>query len=46
MHERAARIERLKRAGINVEAAQRNGQLEILTWEEVYLPDGRLMPAR
>ena len=40
-NERARRIDRLKRAGIDVDTAQRNGQLEIATWEEVYLPDGR-----
>jgi len=39
--ERADRIERLRRAGIDVDAAQRNGQLEIATWQEIYLPDGR-----
>jgi len=40
-NEGARRIDRLKRAGIDVDTAQRNGQLEIATWEEVYLPDGR-----
>jgi hypothetical protein len=40
-NERARRIDRLKRAGIDVDTAQRNGQLELATWEEVYLPDGR-----
>jgi len=34
-------IEQLRRGGIDVQAAQRSGQLEILTTEEVYLDGGR-----
>ncbi|MGH6736929.1 MAG: MEDS domain-containing protein [Methyloceanibacter sp.] len=40
-NERADRIKRLKLAGVNVEAAQRSGQLEIEIWENTYLRDGR-----
>lgn len=39
--ERAKHVERLRRYGVNVEAAERNGQLEIDTWEEAYLRGGR-----
>jgi len=40
-HECADRIKRLRLAGVDVESAQRNGQLEILNWDDVYLQDGR-----
>jgi hypothetical protein len=38
---RGEHIEQLRRGGIDVQAAQRSGQLEILTTEEVYLGGGR-----
>jgi hypothetical protein len=40
-NERADRIGRLRRGGIDADAAERNGQLEIATWEEAYLQGGR-----
>jgi hypothetical protein len=38
---RGEHIEQLRRGGIDVQAAQRSGQLEVLTTEEVYLGGGR-----
>lgn len=38
---RAAHLERLRQEGIDVEAEQAQGQLEVLTWNETYLKDGR-----
>jgi len=40
-NERSDRIERLRQGGVDVDTAQGNGQLEIETWEDVYLRDGR-----
>jgi hypothetical protein len=37
---RATHLERLQRAGIDVIGAQRTGQLEVRTWEDVQLRDG------
>lgn len=45
-HERGARIERLRQGGVDVEAAERNGQLEIDTWDDVYLRGGRFEVAK
>jgi hypothetical protein len=39
--ERADHIHRLTCGGLDVATAQRNGQLEIETWDNVYLRDGR-----
>lgn len=39
--EREERLKRLRRAGIDVDSTQRNGQLEVNVWEDVYLRDGR-----
>jgi hypothetical protein len=36
-----AHLRRLQDAGIDVDRAQQSGQLEVLSWEETYLPDGR-----
>jgi len=36
-NEREERRNRLRRAGIDVEAAERNGQLEISVWDDMYL---------
>lgn len=38
---RAAHLERLRQAGVDIEAAQAQGQLEVLTWDDTYLKDGR-----
>jgi len=38
---RAEWIDRLRRDGVDVDAAERNGQLQIETWDDVYLRDGR-----
>jgi len=38
---RGMHLERLQQAGIDVTQAQRSGQLEVLSWEESYLRDGR-----
>ncbi len=38
------RRNRLRRAGIDVEAAERHGQLEIHTWDQIYLPGGSFDP--
>jgi MEDS: MEthanogen/methylotroph, DcmR Sensory domain len=32
---------RLNSAGIDVPTAEKNGQLELRNWEDVYFPDGR-----
>ena len=40
-NERGERIERLRRGGVDVEKALGNAQLEIQTWEDVYLRGGR-----
>lgn len=40
-NERGARIERLRRGGIDVETALANGQLEVETWDDVQLVGGR-----
>ena len=37
---RATHLERLQRAGIDVIGAQRTGQLEVRSWEDVQLRDG------
>jgi hypothetical protein len=37
---RAERVARLSQVGINVETAEREGQLELLPWEEAHLIDG------
>lgn len=42
--EREERRNRLRHAGIDVEAAERNGQLEVSAWDEIYLPGGRFDP--
>lgn len=42
--QRDERIERLKHAGIDVDDAERNGQLVIDVWNDVYFPDGRFDP--
>ena len=34
------------KAGIDVDASLRSGQLDVRTWPEVYLVDGRLDPDR
>jgi hypothetical protein len=39
--ERANRLRRLRESGIDVEAAQRNGQLHIEVWEDAYLRGGK-----
>jgi MEDS: MEthanogen/methylotroph, DcmR Sensory domain len=38
--EREERINRFRHAGIDVDHAARNGQLDIQTWDQVYLADG------
>jgi hypothetical protein len=38
------RRNRLRHAGIDVNAAERNGQLEISVWDDVYLPTGSFDP--
>jgi len=38
---RAEWIDRLRRAGVEVDAAERNGQLQIEVWDDVYLRGGR-----
>jgi hypothetical protein len=40
-NERANRLSRLSESGIDVEAAQRNGQLHIEVWEDSYLKGGK-----
>lgn len=40
-HERTERMQRLKESGVDVEAAEACGQLEIRTWENTYLRSGR-----
>ena len=37
---RAERVARLNEAGIEVETAERNGQLELLPWEQAHVVDG------
>ena len=37
---RDERVARLSQAGIDVETAERKGQLELLPWEEAHLVDG------
>lgn len=37
---RSERMTRLNEAGIDVETAQRNGQLELLPWEQAHVVDG------
>jgi hypothetical protein len=39
--DRDERLARLKGAGIDVEAAERNGQLELRPWERAHLAEGR-----
>ena len=39
--DRAERLSRLKSAGIDVERAERSGQLELLPWEQAHLVGGR-----
>ncbi len=43
---RGERTERLNRAGIDVETAERSGQLEMLPWESAHLVDGGFDQAR
>lgn len=38
---RAGHLRRLEEAGIDVAAAERRRQIEVLRWEEAYLQDGR-----
>lgn len=38
---RAAHLARLRQEGVDTEAAQAQGQLEVLTWNDTYLKDGR-----
>lgn len=38
---RAAHLARLAQEGVDTEAAQAQGQLEVRTWDETYLKDGR-----
>jgi hypothetical protein len=40
-HQRAAHLKRLAQEGVDVDAAQETGQLEVRTWDETYLRDGR-----
>ena len=40
-HEREARLRRITAYGIDVENAQRKGELEIAVWEDVYLRDAK-----
>jgi hypothetical protein len=42
--DRANRVSRLRDSGIDVEAAQRTGQLEIEVWENAYLRGGHFDP--
>jgi len=44
-HGRADRLARLHQGGIDVAAAERNGQLEIQDWDDAYLCGGRFEPA-
>jgi hypothetical protein len=44
-HGHGDRVERLRGAGVDVAAAERNGQLEIQDWEDAYLRGGRFEPA-
>lgn len=44
-HGRGDRVERLRDAGVDVAAAERNGQLEVQDWKDVYLRGGRFEPA-
>jgi hypothetical protein len=39
--EREERRNRLRRSGVDVETAERHGQLDVVTWDQVYLRDGR-----
>jgi hypothetical protein len=39
--QRAERLERLTEGGVDAEAAERSGQLELLPWEEAHLREGR-----
>jgi len=39
--EREERLNRLRHSGVDVEAAERNGQLDIVTWDQLYLRGGR-----
>jgi hypothetical protein len=41
---RDSHLDRLRRGGIDVEAAQQRGQLEVKTTDEVYFPDGDFHP--
>ncbi|HUW72668.1 MAG TPA: MEDS domain-containing protein [Methyloceanibacter sp.] len=43
-NEREERRNRLRRAGMDVEAAERQGQLEISSWDEMYLAQGGFDP--
>jgi hypothetical protein len=45
-NEREDRLHRLSQSGIDVEGAQRTGQLEIEIWQNCYIRDGRFDPAR
>jgi hypothetical protein len=44
--QREDHLQRLAQSGIDLEAAQHSGQLELRTNTEVYLPDGRFDPDR
>jgi len=44
-HQRKDRIERLRRGGVDVAESERNGQLKIETWDNLYLRGGRFEPA-
>src|ERR1700730_4317957 len=39
-HHRSERVTRLNEAGIDVETAERSGQLELLPWEQAHVVDG------
>lgn len=42
--ERLDHLGRLRQAGVDVEAAEARGQLEVLTWADAYLRDGHFNP--
>ena len=39
--QRAAHLARLAQAGVDIDAAQARGQLDVRTWDETYLQDGK-----
>ncbi len=44
-HERPDRLQRMTAYGVDVEEAQRKGELEIAVWEDVYLRDAKFSAA-